>query len=775
MCAAILTIRPSGSKSRDPGESVSVGGHNGSEQASGAVPRCENTSMTRAFEEVWLSDDPLTELDDSSLFGRAILVQRILEVLQRIRQQSQSTTIGLIGAWGSGKTTVLQGLVKQINAPESGSESVLGEQWSVAQFNPWLYSDAVALHAGFFAELRSSLPKGKRWKETRASVAALGKRLAPLSALTGLVGVNSEQAIGSLVEQITVSAAEQHKRVAKELQSLNHPVLMVIDDLDRLSAGELLQVFKLVRLVGRLPNVYYLLSYDEQTVVDLLGKTDLVSAKDDRRALDYLEKIVQVRLDMPTLRDYEVDRVVSRSLKHITSRHGLDVTENELAELIRRFDGVLSKRLRTPRAIKRYFGQLDAFLPGVGSEVLFRDFAVLTWLRTVEPGVYNLIQATKDLLLGIGRDALRSLTQPKLTNKQERVIWLERLEGARVAAEHLDDVLYLLSTLFPKLDPVYRDDDTASTRDRLGPTPQIRSIAHADYFDRYFTFGVPDDDIPDGTVAAALRELSASAADRPHLAQVEGTFSHQPELVIRKIWSRIEDEDLDRPALIRWLAQRHAQAPEQDTVRHRIEGLVANILGELAAEIVTPLMLEVAVTVPGSHLWGMVRHLLAIDVVGDQRVVQRHNELAAAMTAPLVEHYRHYFDQEMRSTGSPFDIPTEGAALIWLWREIDPAGLRELLRTAVEEDRWALLDELAWLVPVNISAKQERFISRYNDLDHFAELFDLDGAAVALHDEVETAGTLEQYRDVEATPEHQRGYALALLKYRRDASAAGPE
>jgi predicted KAP-like P-loop ATPase len=730
--------------------------------------------MDRAFEEAWLSDDPLTELDDPSLFGRAILEQRILEVLQRVRQQSQSTTIGLIGAWGAGKTTLLQGLVKRIDESSADSEAILDEQWSVAQFNPWLYSDAVALHTGFFAELRSSLPKGKQWKETRANIAALGKRLAPLAALTGLVGVNSEQVIGSLIEQITASSADQHKRVAKELQALNHPVLMVIDDLDRLSADELLQVFKLVRLVGRLPNVYYLLSYDEQTIVDLLGKTDLVSEKDERRALDYLEKIVQVRLDLPTLRDYEVDRVVSRSLQHITSRHRVDVSDNELAELIRRFDSVLSKRLRTPRAIKRYFGQLDAFLPGVGSEVLFRDFAMLTWLRTVEPGVYNLIQATKDLLLGTGGDALRRLSQPKLTNRQQREAWIERLRGARVATEHEDDVLYLLSALFPSLDPVYRGDDTVSVRDGNHPDPRIRSIAHADYFDRYFTFGVPDDDIADGTVLAALSELAIETGERPNMTKLEETFDHQPDLVIRKIWARTDDEHLNRPALIRWLAQRYAQAPEQDTVRHRIEGLAANILGEMTADNAIPLMREIATTVPGAHLWGMARHLLAADAYGNHLVVDRHNRLAADMTGPLAEHYRHRFEEWMRMTESPFEIPTENASLIWLWREIDSVGLRELLRTAVVEARWSLLDELAWMVPVVISSKQARHISRFNDLDHFAELFDLDTAAESLHEDVEKAGTLEEYRDTEATPENRRGFALALLKYRQDGQFVSP-
>jgi hypothetical protein len=615
--------------------------------------------------------------------------------------------------------------------------------------------------------LRSSLPKGKQWKETRTNIASLGKKLAPLSALTGLVGVSSEQAVSSLIEQITVSTTEQHRRVSKELEKLDRPVLMVIDDLDRLSAEELLQVFKLVRLVGRLPNVYYLLSYDEQTVVDLLGKTDLVSAKDDRRALDYLEKIVQIRLDMPTLRDYEVDQVVTRSLQHIIRRHSISLPENEFAELIRRFDSVLSKRLRTPRAIKRYFGQLDAFLPGLGREVQFGDFAVLTWLRTLEPGVYNLIQASKGQLLGVGRDALRNLSQPKLTHKQEREEWLRRLRAARVTNEYEDDVLYLLSKLFPLLDPVYRGDDTASARERHTTTPRVRSIAHSDYFDRYFTFGVPDDDIPDSTVESALRELGDDGTNRPNLAKLEGAFEEQPDLVVRKVWSSIDDEGFDRAALIRWLARLHAQSPEQDIIRHRIEGLVANIIGRMDGESAIPLMQTVANNVPGAHLWGMVRHLLAADSIGNQPDIERHNQLAEAMTPTLTEHYRHLFDGLMRSADSPFDIPSEEAGLVWLWREIDSDGLRELLRAAVAEGRWALLDELAWLVPVVISLKQQRYISRYNDLDHFAELFDLDAATEELRELVDTAGTLEEYRDTTATPEHLRGFALALLKYRR--------
>lgn len=64
---------------------------------------------------------------------------------------------------------------------------------------------------------------------------------------------------------------------------------MILDDLDRLAPDELLLVFKLVRLIGRLPNVYYLLCYDEQTLLDTLSRSALVGGSEGR-AREYMEK-----------------------------------------------------------------------------------------------------------------------------------------------------------------------------------------------------------------------------------------------------------------------------------------------------------------------------------------------------------------------------------------------------------------------------------------------------------------------------------------------------
>src|SRR5690606_26651920 len=125
-----------------------------------------------------------------------------------------------------------------------------------------------------------------------------------------------------------VSASATKERASTALQSANLPILVVMDDLDRLTPQELLVVFKLIRLVGNLPNVYYLVSFDEQTLIDILCRTDLVGS-DPQRAREFIEKIIQVRLDLPAFRDRDALALTSKSLDLLTISHQAEMSEDE--------------------------------------------------------------------------------------------------------------------------------------------------------------------------------------------------------------------------------------------------------------------------------------------------------------------------------------------------------------------------------------------------------------------------------------------------------------
>lgn len=103
-----------------------------------------------------LGDDALAGHEPDRL-GRTGFADRFVELVNSVASQTPSAVLGLIGPWGSGKTSVL-------NLVRSG----LGddETWSVVDFNPWMVSDVDGLTREFLATVEAALPAQS---STRAS------------------------------------------------------------------------------------------------------------------------------------------------------------------------------------------------------------------------------------------------------------------------------------------------------------------------------------------------------------------------------------------------------------------------------------------------------------------------------------------------------------------------------------------------------------------------------------------------------------------------------
>jgi hypothetical protein len=79
-------------------------------------------------------------------------------------------------------------------------------------------------------------------------------------------GKAAEATLGWLADLIhTEDTVEKlHAELTEALGSQKKRFLIVIDDIDRLSPDEALLIFRLVKSVGRLPNVIYLLVFDRE-------------------------------------------------------------------------------------------------------------------------------------------------------------------------------------------------------------------------------------------------------------------------------------------------------------------------------------------------------------------------------------------------------------------------------------------------------------------------------------------------------------------------------
>ena len=528
------------------------------------------TSQPPAERTPWpLGDDPVGGENGPDTLGRAQFVRHVAAVLNRVRQQAESSVIGVVADWGAGKTSIVN-MVREVLKTEN-------DGWLITEYNPWSYSDLESLVMGFFAELRGVIPKGDRWDDTRKRVGGLATAVAPLGKLGGLIGLDFEsvfKAIGTYVAgDVSVSAVRAQAEEA--LKELNRPILVVLDDLDRLAPDELLLVFKLVRLLGRLPNIYYLMCYDEQTLLDVLARSDLVGDSRER-ALDYMEKIVQVRIDVPPLREVQISHGVDSAINTILGDEQLEPIDIErISEAYREH---LADRLTTPRAIRRLFAQVDAFYGPIKDEVNFADYVLLTFLRTAEPAVYRMLfERRAELINQPPRSVNAALRNPATAD-----VWRQRLKDAEVSDDNVEGVLAILAILFVpikeaveggRLAPGYMED--------LG---RRRGIGHSDYFDRYFAFSVPEEDIADTVVAEALNQLAKNAPG-PELERLTRGLQADTSRVVRKLRALRAGEPVPAGPLILLLGDVYDDVPLDILFTGRPHLDIALLTGWLLADL----------------------------------------------------------------------------------------------------------------------------------------------------------------------------------------------
>lgn len=718
------------------------------------------------------SDDPRdgTDLRPDRL-GRSGFAHYLAGLLDLVQAQSESSVLALIGDWGSGKSSVLELLRREL------ADRTDGRPWLLAEFNPWSYPDPESLQRGFFTELNAALPPDDRASGTKAKLGAFAKAVSPFGKIMTVVGVDAEGVIDRVGELLLGdTSASASKRSAEELlRAVDKPTLMVIDDLDRLTPDELLAVLKLVRLVGRLPNVYYLLSYDERTLLDVLGQTPLASGHEDR-ARAYLEKIVQVRLDMPMLRAQQRSDLLNDGLNAILEANNLALDTDAEERLSDAYSAALDRRLTTPRAISRFLGQVQAFFPPLRDEVNFVDFFLVSWLRTQEPRVYAMLQREREALLGgyvdfwsFGRDAAAA--------EKRQAFWQGRLDESEVHREHRDGVVHVLSRLFPHVEAAF---SSTSTFNSPGEPRTAKSIADKDYFDRYFTFGVPAEDLPDSAVAEALACLTATRQSDALTRFTEELRQNAPRTVRKVEAYRDRGSEVPEVALFELLAKVQATVVETSrelfaNPRRTLEREAATCLMHMSTTAAAQTVQRVASDPDLAGFVVSVIHRLHRDQRSQGSTLVPPDYDLAPLTHQAATILQQHF--AARTAQTPF---ADGAMSgYWKWQELAPSSARDWLLEQVDSGRWSLLDAVSSLTSIATAtgARGERTGIGGLDLATVEAVFTLGRVLQELAADINAAAPFRgDPLDVTATEENRKHYTLSELKrLQSQQSASSPD
>jgi len=370
------------------------------------------------------------------------------------RVRATGFTVGLSGKWGSGKSSILYLL---------GEELGRMDRVVVNTFNPWLFKGRDELVQAYFNGLRAALGRSpsEQIKELqegldryRTAIDFAGGTIALYADLHGASGTASRswQTVKNWLSPKPRSPDEERASLEAKLRKANVAVVVLIDELDRVEDEEVRAVAQLVKAVGDINGISYLVAYDHARVADALGRGSIPEER-LRTGSAYLEKIIQFSVPLRPLFGEDVSHLLNEALE----RFGIPLRSTSRTHEGAIMDGLVAV-LDTPRAIKRLVGAFAVYEEIVRGEICPYDVLAYSWLATQLPIVRQRIAEEPDLVVD---DPTPSEQMRRLGSFKDRPSKEQLFEHALGALP--EEQRHLLTLLFP----TFQENSAGVDGDRL--------------------------------------------------------------------------------------------------------------------------------------------------------------------------------------------------------------------------------------------------------------------------------------------------------------------
>tara|TARA_R100001244_G_scaffold74392_2_gene59423 strand:- start:3357 stop:5513 length:2157 start_codon:yes stop_codon:yes gene_type:complete len=424
----------------------------------------------------YFNDSPIESPEDDQYgitpFARS-LAKSVLGIKNPI-----GTTIALNGAWGSGKSSAVNLIRREL-------EKAQDDKLVISDFKCWWYRGEEALALAFLQNLHALLsdtlkdkvkdlvPKLGRGLLQAGPVIGAAVALTPAGPLAPFTSASANFAKRFFSDGDTLE--KTFRKLAEVLGQEDRRFLIIVDDIDRLSPDEALAIFRMVKSVGRLPNVMYLLVFD-RALAD-----QAVAERYPSEGPHYLEKIIQAGFELPSPLRTDLNRAILSAIE--TTCGAPD--QQQVRRILNLFHDVVAPYLTTPRHVARFQNAISVTWPAIADEISLADFISLETLRLYEPSLFQAIRANKSNLCGLRsrRDGGDSRDETKFE---------PYLRG--VEEQHHETARLALQRLFPRLEEMGYSDGFHSQWDAE------RRVCVEAHFDTYFRLSLSDETLSIGSI-----------------------------------------------------------------------------------------------------------------------------------------------------------------------------------------------------------------------------------------------------------------------------------
>lgn len=351
-------------------------------------------------ENLFLDDDPLTRKENTT-YVYENLISKISPILFEDKYES-AFSIGIIGSWGSGKSSFINEVADKINEHQKVSFWKRNEKYQeviYVKFSPFLNHNENQVIHEFFIQLSNELKKRS------------GK-------LSNLLVTYSEQLsniepVGNVISWLKPSfeskesVSELYNNISEIIRELNIKIIISIDDLDRLNAKEILQVLKLIRNTSNFPNVVFLVALDKRYVLETL--------KNEREYMteQYLNKFFQLEINTSKISCHTLEKLIKENILQKLRAQQLNAKNlNELENILD--NQLFSIFIFNYRDAKRFINQfvldfllihqvvdLNSNLVDIINikEIDYDDLVNITLLKIFYPETFENLKHTPELII----------------------------------------------------------------------------------------------------------------------------------------------------------------------------------------------------------------------------------------------------------------------------------------------------------------------------------------------------------------------------------------
>ena len=491
------------------------------------------------------ADRPISSVSED-LLKRGSFSKLLAETLAKLNKDD-TFTVGVFGKWGSGKTSVVKMMLNELDKQQASLDE--GQKTIVVHFEPWNFTDTNQLLNQFFARLSNEFKQkdddklksiGNALEEYSKAftLAELIPDIGFWSKIISFLGENAAKAVGRYLKKDLDSEdiQKQKEKVINLLKEQSCKILVVIDDIDRLSNEQIRYVFQLVTSVAKFPNTIYLLVFDKDIVVKALEQVQEGSGE------DYLEKVIQMPIQIPDINRSTLRNILLYRLDEILKRHSdANFVDTRWRNI---YTYCIDPFINNIRDINRLCNSVEFKLTAISGEVDFTDMVALTALEIGMPPIYSWVKNNRCVLTGDLDQFHLSFTNRK---PQE---WYEIYENelseispnSQFSVSTKKDVeiaLRCLSYIFPHFGQKIGKTHEVFSQDVLRKNNQV---AHPEKFDRYFNLTPDYIEVKKSEVTAVIETMNSDEIVELLLSKDKKEISYEFIEEIRAVVENIPTE-----------------------------------------------------------------------------------------------------------------------------------------------------------------------------------------------------------------------------------------